>query len=325
MPFSTRIIDAILTKLVLVVLLPLLSNPATAESSNITHEEQRNFLTIGVGRISSDYFGNESDTIGSTHKAYSFAHQLSDQWLLEVSHQSEKGNESWLVRDGAVINVNDTAEIESKSIGLAAAWQGEEFGLSMRFSKGDSTENAEFFLPHIQDSLASDEEVVSLSYDQTIDFGDILGKNIWSFDWSIGFQYAKFDLTIDERIFTDPIIDINNKLSQSSTSGYTDVGLSYWIGHQSFAWTPHISLSWNWEISNSGEELVIVSRGDQQIVLDDPGVRFSNSYRTPNSGAIDLGIDFAWESGINTNIGYGRDIDSEFESEKIYVDITVAF
>jgi len=69
----------------------------------------------------------------------------------------------------------------------------------------------------------------------------------------------------------------------------------------------------------------LLRRGDRIVVQDQPGSRFSNSVRTPNSGRAEVGVDFSWDSGFSTRVGYSKDLATEFDSESLIVDISVAF
>lgn len=287
--------------------------------------QKNNLLTIGYGKTRNDFFGDGTSTIKPDSKRISFAHQFSEQWIVDISYQEEKGNGRWLLVERDLVELFDSAKTESKNTGISVFWLGDEFGLSMSYSSGDSSEESEVFLPHVVEKLNSDQQAFSLSYDRSFEFETSNSSNQWSLDWSAGVQYAKFDLAITEQILIDPIITANSQIKQTSSSFFSDLTLAYWVAETSFIWSPYVALSWSWELSSNGEQLILISRGDREIILDKPGTRFSNAIRRPDSGTLDLGFDFSWDNGFSTSIGYSRDIATDFDSEQLFVDISVAF
>ena len=287
--------------------------------------QKNNLLTIGFAKTRNDFFGDGTSTIKPNSKRISFARQFSEQWIVEISYQEEKGNGRWLLVERDLVELFDSAKTKSKNAGISILWLGDDFGLGMSYSSGDSSEESEVFLPHVLEKLSSDQQAFSMSYDRSFEFETSNSNSQWSLDWSAGIQYAKFDVAITEQILIDPIITANSQIKQTSTSFFSDLTVAYWVAETSFIWSPYATLSWSWELSSNGEQLTLISRGDREVILDEPGARFSNTIRRPDSGTIDLGLDFLWDNGFSTNIGYSRDIATDFNSEQLFIDISVAF
>jgi len=297
----------------------------STQQTESSPQQKNNLLTIGYGKTRNDFFGDGTSTIKPDSKRISFARQFSEQWIVEISYQEENGNGRWLLVERDLVELFDSAKTKSKNAGISILWLADDFGLNLSYSSGDSSEESEVFLPHVVEKLNSDQQAFSLSYDRSFEFETSNSNNQWSLDWSAGLQYAKFDVTITEQILIDPVITANSQIKQTSSSFFSDLTLAYWIAETSFIWSPYATLSWSWELSSDGEQLTLISRGDREIILDEPGARFSNAIRRPDSGTIDLGLDFSWDNGFSTSIGYSRDIATDFDSEQLFVDISVAF
>jgi len=305
------------------------SQNASAENSTQNTQssvaQKNSLLTLGFGKTRNDFFGDGTSTIKPDSRRISLARQFSEQWIVEISYQEEKGNGRFLLVERDLGDLFDSAKTKSKNAGISILWLADDFGLGMSYSSGDSAEESEVFLPHVVEKLNSDQQAFSLSYDRSFEFETMNSSNQWSVDWSAGLQYAKFDVAITEQFLVDPVITANSRIKQSSTSIFSDLTLAYWVAESSFIWSPYVTFSWSWELSSDGEQLTLISRGDREVILDEPGSRFSNAIRRPDSGTVDLGFDFLWDNGFSTNIGYSRDIATNFDSEQLFVDVSVAF
>jgi len=292
-------------------------------ASTINAEEQ-NYLTFGLSQTQTDYFGNGVSPIKPDSQLLGYSRQINDNWLFDLSYEKTSGEGRWLNRDGVLLDIYDQAETKSKTIGLAISWQTEEYSLDLSYAIVETDDRSISFIPRILESVTSDDSVSSFSYNRSVNF-DSDAVSQWSLDWTVGAQYAKLDVSILDVVNTDPVINVSTAVQQTSWSGFFDVELSYLIEESEFSWSPYLAGSWNFSVSDRGEELVLISRGDRQQVSDEPSGRFSSSFRIPDSGTWDIGISVIWDSGWSADINYGRNVASEFELERLSFAVSVAF
>ncbi len=284
---------------------------------------ENNSLSIGVGKIKTDYFGDNASPITSDSQLVSFSHQFSDAWQVQLDYEKIDGNGRWLNVDSAVVDRFNQAETESNTLGFSVHWQNDDYGLNLSYSDVDTEDRSITFFPSILESVNSDDKIVSFSFEHSILFEVSDSDNIWNFDWSLGIQYAQFDITILDVV--EPAINIETLIEQSNLSGYVDLNLSYWIEQAEFYWSPYLAFSWNSEFSSSGEQLILISRGEQRQLIDEPSSRFSSSFRTPDSGSWNTGISVFWQNGWSVDVSYGETLGTEIELENLMVNLSVSF
>ena len=258
---------------------------------------ENNYLSIGVGQTEFNYFADGQSPIQPNSESISYARHFSDTWLLELNHQRIKGDGQWLLREGEILDIFNQAETNVSSTGLSVLWQGDSFGLSFSYDTVDTNDESITFVPRLLERISSDDDILSVSFEKTIEFESKNNPNQWSLDWGIGTQYTDSNLEIIDTVGLQPLTDIISNIDQSTLSGFVDLDLSYWMKETSFSWSPYLAVSWNWEVSSSGEELVLISRSEQQRIVDSPSGIFTNSYRIPDSGSMDVGVSVLWDSG----------------------------
>ncbi len=284
-----------------------------------------NSLTIGFGQTQTDYFGNGQSQIKPTSQMINYSRELNDAWIVEFSYEKIQADGRWLNRDGVAVDLFDRAESDSKTFGIALGWQAEDYGLTLSYADIKTNDKSLTFLPRIVETVDSDDKIISFSFNKSIEFSSTQKDYQWGLDWFLGAQYAQFDVSIFDNINTEPPTNVNTFIEQSSWSSFVDVSVNYWIEDISFAWAPYLSLSWNWELSSTGEQLILISRGDLHQVIDEPSGRFSTSFRIPDSGTWEVGVDFLWINGWSINLRYGQTLETEFDLDSIAIDISVAF
>lgn len=290
-----------------------------------TQASENNLLSIGLGQSETDYFGDNASPITSNSQSVSFLHQFSDVWQLELNYEKIDGDGRWLNADSIAIDRFNQAETTSDTIGFSVLWQQDDIGLNFSYSEVSTDDRSNTFFPAILESVSSDDKIISFSFNHSILFDESVGGNIWNFDWSLGTQYAEFDVAIHDIIVVEPLVNVDTLIEQSNLSGYVDLNISYWIEEPGFYWSPYFSLSWNKEFSSNGEQLILISRGEQRQLIDEPSSRFSSSFRTPDSGSWNMGVSVFWQSGWSIDIGYGETLATEIELQNLAVNLSVSF
>lgn len=299
------------------VMLQLLSAPLQADENNS--------LSIGLGQSKTDYFGDNVSPIESDSQSVRYSHQISDAWQIELNYEKIEGDGRWLNPDSIANDRFNQAETSSDTLGFSVLWQNNDIALDLSYNDVSTDDRSVTFLPAILESVSSDDKIISFSFNHSILFDQKTSNNIWNFDWSLGTQYAQFDVVIHDVIILEPLINVDTLIEQSNLSGYVDLNISYWIETPDFYWSPYFALSWNSEFSSSGEQLILISRGEQRQLVDEPSSRFSSSFRTPDSGSWNLGVSIFWQNGWSVDIAYGETFATEIELQNLVVNLSVSF
>jgi len=289
------------------------------------HANENSVLSIGLGQSQTDYFGDNVSPINSDSQRVSYSHQIFNAWQIELNYEKIEGDGRWLNADSIAIDRFNQAQTTSDTLGFSVLWQNDDFGLDFSYSDVSTDDRSVTFFPAILESVSSDDKIVSFSFNHSILFDQKAGDNIWNFDWSLGTQYAQFDVAIRDVVILESPINVDTLIEQSNLSGYIDLNISYWIETPDFYWSPYFTVSWNREFSSSGERLVQISRGAQRQLIDEPSSRFSSSLRTPDSGSWNLGVSIFWQNGWSVDIAYGETVATEIELENLVVNLSVSF
>jgi hypothetical protein len=284
-----------------------------------------NAVSIGLGQTSSDYFANGLSPIRPQSRSISYSRQLNDNWMVDAGFEWVEGDGQWLSRDGGLLDRYEQAETQANAINLAAVWQRESYGLGISFASIKSEERSLSLQPAVFETLSSSDKGINFSVVKSIEFSQNPNGDRLSLDWSLGLQYAMFDIKILDRVNTKPPTNVNTNINQTSLSAYVDIEISYWIENSYFAWSPFFSVGWNTSISESGEQLILISRGDVERVVDRPSARFNSSIKIPNAGIWEMGISVMWDAGWMARLNYSQDIATEFDLQRINLEISTFF
>lgn len=292
-----------------------------------------NYLSIGFAQTTTDYFGEENSQIKPISQSISYARQMTENWQIQLSYEKAKGDGKWLNRIGESFDLVSRAETETSSASISVNWQNDDYSLSASYSDVSSDDRSVTLLPIIvatlsNETVLSDSQVFSFGFDQLISMGNEESSDWdpdWNFDWGMGIQYATFDVDAIDLVNSDPPTFVETFIEQDYLSGYLDLGVSYWIQQPSYAWSPYLSVSWNWKIDESGDQLILVSRGDSDRVIDRPGGRLASTIKIPNSGSWDAGISLLWLSGWSVDFSYSQTLSTTYEQDSLAIDISVNF
>ncbi|MCP4413425.1 MAG: hypothetical protein GY808_12770 [Gammaproteobacteria bacterium] len=158
-----------------------------------------------------------------------------------------------------------------------------------------------------------------MSYDSFVDFKK------WIFSWGLGTQYADSKNRTHQTYQRDPVVETDAQIDQTSWSVFLDldIGSSHEFDH--FSFLPTMSLSWNSELSTSGEPLLVVSRDGENRVFTQFDYNKNNIFRIPDSGLWLLAFTFDWQNNLSTSITYGQNFSAEIEVSSWSLDISMEF
>lgn len=286
---------------------------------------ENNLLSLGFGQTDTDYFGDGASPIQSDSRTISYSYQFSDVWQVALNYENIEGSGGWFNRDSILVDRFNQAESKSKTLGFSVLWQRDDIGLNLSYSDVSTDDLSVTFFPAILESVSSDDKITSFSFNQSILFDENNHGNILNFDWSFGVQYAQFDVAIHDIIVVDPSVNVDTLIDQSNLSTFIDFNVSYWIENSNFYWSPYFAISWNKEVSSNGDQLLLISRGEQRQLIDEPSSRFSSSFRTPDSGSWSVGISIFWQNGWSMDVGYGETLATEIELQNLMISLSVSF
>ena len=303
---------------------------------------QEQYFRISFEQATTDFFAEENREFKPAGSGISYGFDVNDDWSVDLSYQQSKGDGRWLSHRAVIREFYEVGEFESKSYGLSFSWIPADHGLRFSYSKIDNTESSTTYLPFLEESVDGSGAVLNIGYlGQWIDSKQTLesiineDQNYWAITWGLGVQSIDSEIDVFERPNTDPPIQIDINLERQSLSAFADVGLSYIFVKDTLSWSPFLNLSWNWELNVSGEEYILLSRGEQSITFEQSGARFNNQIRTPDAGNLELGVSLFWETGDDTrgkeplswslDFSFSEALDAEVDYSSYQISIRVDF
>jgi len=296
-----------------------------ASSLSVSAEEYLSLLSLGFSQTSSDYFADGQSTITPNNYSFGLVKQVSDDWIIGFDYSKQKGNGRWLNEDDLQVELFNEAEIESKNMAINAIWLADFFELSFGTSVGDSRDISRSVLPVIDELVDIEDRTFDIAIGKTWELGEDGNGNFWEFDFDIGLQYAEVDISISDRVNTEPPLFIDNQIEQTNTSVIFDFSVSYQVEKNTFIWSPYLSASWNAELSSDGDQVVLVSRGDGFRTSDQLTERFATSFRIPDSGTWSIGTSISWDSGWGGDLSYSRSVSTNYDLDRISLSINLVF
>ncbi len=277
-----------------------------------------NLLWIGYNQNSSDFFVDADSEIKPDGVFIGFSTQIYDNTALTLSYSDFQGDTSTTFFENNATRIVNSGKVESKSFGISFSWLSENYGLTLSYGQLDNNESSLTRLPLIVEDVEGDDKILSLSYDR------FFSKNDWGLGWSLGTQYALSDVQVHDLIGNDPFIEIDGQFDSKSWSVFTDIDISLRFKSDSMVISPRLSLSWNWEISNTGDELIIISREGLRRTFNQLNDQQNTTFRTPDSGFWELGVDFDWDNW-GASLGYGQSIAADQDVDSISFNINLSF
>jgi len=276
-------------------------------------------LWLGYNQNTTDFFGDGNSQIKPDGTTIGFSTELSDQWAVTISYADFNGNTTETVFENALLTLDNFGETSSTSKAVSFNWIGDDFSLTFTYSQFNNDDKSLTRLPLVLEDISSDDKVYSASYDRLTELGS------WEFGWSLGTQFAKSSVTSNAVVGENPPLRIAAEFNNESVSAFLDLDFSYPIKQQSISITPKFTLSWAAELSNSGDQLVTVTRGDVQQRFTQLNDRLTATFRTPDSGFWETAIDVEWDNGWGATLAYGQSIAADIDVDSISFEISVAF
>jgi hypothetical protein len=284
-----------------------------------------NVITLNYGQSTSDYFGDGASDLTPTSTGISYTRHISDDWTVSAAYQDSEGDDRWLAIETDNLRAFSGAKVDSNGYGLSVSWDSDSYSLSLSYNLTDTEENSVTFLPRILESLNSETQVFNFSIDQSVDLSPKTTSQQWSFDWGAGIQQAYFDAQIIELINLETPVRLDSNITLEQLSGYIDLGLSYWVEQNNYAWAPFISVSWNVELNTSGQQTVFLSRGGDARPVNLLDGRFTSDVNIPDSGQWEIGVGLLFDSGWSADLVYGQSIATDYPIENVTASISVFF
>ena len=278
-----------------------------------------NTLWLGYTQTSTDYFDDGNSTIKPGGFTLGYSRTFSDEWILSFSYGELDDGQRWSLQNPDLPNAFNQAEIDTKMAGVNLSRQFENYALSLSYGEVENRERALSRLPLIAEEIQGEDKFASLSIDDYFDFNDVF------LGWAFGVQYSDNKNLTRQVFFTDPVTITGAQFDQETWSSYIDLDISRWYEYESFSWAPQFSLSWNWEISSSGDPLFVVTRGDERRVFNQFNDRLMGSFRVPDSGFWELSANFDFLNDWSSSIAYGQSISTDSDIDSISIDISLAF
>ena len=279
----------------------------------------QNSLWLGYTQNQSDYFGDGQSAIEPAGYNLGYSRMIGDDWQFAIGYGESDGKGRWPLVDIDRRDLVNGADTESQSASLSVSWLGESYSISGSYSEIENTEKALTRVPTIAEITVAKDKVLSVSYDTFTD------HEAWLFGWSIGLQYAESDSDNLQIYFVEPVTSVATRFNQTNLSLFTEFDISHEFDEASFTWYPTLRFGWNSGIDNSGEPLILLTRGDERRLFTQFNDRFINGYRTPDSGYWDLSLNFDWHNDWHTSIGYGRTLSASIETSSVTLDISLDF
>ncbi|TQV84918.1 autotransporter outer membrane beta-barrel domain-containing protein [Aliikangiella coralliicola] len=295
---------------------PLLMNP----SYGLANEEvaYNSTLWIGYTLNRSDYFDDRNSEIKPDGLNLGISQLFADQWQIALSYGDFEGDGTWPTdRNGS--DVLERAETKSQAVGLSASWLTEDFNLSLSYSEIENNERSLSRGPLVLELVEGKDKVFSFSYD------DYFDGELFTFGWSLGIQHSDSLNRTRQTSLNEPVTVASAQFDQTSWSSFVDLDISHWFENDDFSWAPQLTLSWAWEISSSGDPLLVISRGDERRVFTQFNDRLMGTFRTPDSGFWELSFNFDWHNDWSSSLAYGKSISAEEDLESLSIDIGFSF
>ena len=259
-----------------------------------------------------------------------------------LTYQRSKGDGRWFSHRAVVREFYETGESKSKAYGFSLNWLPNEHGLTFSYNQIDNTESSITYLPFLVESVTGADQVLSVGYigqwadsEKTLEDLFSENQNYWAVTWGIGLQNIESEVDIIENLNTDEPIQIDINLERKSLSVFAELGVSYIFVRDTLSWSPYLNLSWDWELDVSGEEYILLSRGERLISFEQSGSRFNNQIRTPDAGTMEFGFSLFWESGSDKSgqtaldwsldLGYSKTLATEVDYSGVQVSLRVDF
>lgn len=287
--------------------------------------EQNNSLTVLLGQSSNDYFEEFPSSLDTETKGFVYAYSFSDSLTISVSTQESDGNGRWLATERDNFSTYNRAETELKSYALSSSWSGEIYTFDASFNNSEAREQSLSWLPRVVEQLNSDTNVFDFSVSRSVDWLKFSDANQLSFDWSIGLQHADFEAEIIDVIGTEAQLIVSSDIQLKQLSSFVDVGLSWWLEHSNMAWSPYVSLNWNFELDTTGQQSVILSRGGDARPVNLLDGRFTNEINIPDSGEWQLGLALLFDSGWSIDLSYSQTVSTDYPTDKMFASVSVFF
>jgi len=294
-------------------------------SPSLLAEEYLSLVSIGFSQSSSDYYADGASEIKPNNYSLSMVQQISSNWVIGFDYGKKQGDGRWLNQDDLQIDLFNQAKIDSKSLGISAVWLGDSFDLNFSIGSGNSQDISRSVLPSIEEVVDIDDKTFDISIDKSIELSSENGENYWEFDFGLGVQYARVDLSISDRINIDPPTMIDSQISQTNLSALLDFSVTYRFEETHLTWAPFLSASWNAELSANGEQVVLISRGDEVRTSDQLTERFATSFRIPDSGFWSAGLNVSWDNGWSSDLSYARNVSTNYKLERVSFAVSVIF
>jgi len=305
------------------------------------------YLTFSYWKTTTDFFDENNRQYSPVSSSLGYGFELSSSWSFDLSYEKSKGSGEWLSHKLLKQSFYESGESESNSYSVGLSWIPKDHGISFSYSSLDYDESSTTYLPFLVETVMSKNDVYSVSYigrwnSDNFDAGGSL-ENLLSdnqdeleLSWSIGFQSFDANTEIVELPNTDPPVRIDVNLNQKSLSAFVDLEVNYLILSQKINYSPYLNLGWNWGLDTSGEEYILLSRGERTLSFEQSGSRFNSQIRTPDSGQFSFGLKFIWNTGTTdgdssdgldwiTDICYTGSINTEIESSAVRLSFTAYF
>ncbi|MGX5201186.1 hypothetical protein [Aliikangiella sp. IMCC44632] len=278
-----------------------------------------NTIWLSHTKNSADFFGDGSQSINPEGYALGYSKSFNSDWQVSLSYAELDDKTQWLTLGEDLPTVVDHADSETKNTQLSLGWMPEDYMVSFAYSQIEATERALTRLPAIAEITQTKDNIVNINYD-----GFHL-DNQWTFNWTLGVQYADSKSDNLQIFFVNPITSVGTRFNQTIWSAITSFSSSYEYAYYDILIAPGISISWNTELSSSGEPLVLITRGDQRHLFNQFSDRQIGTLRTPDSGLWDFSINIAWSEHISTRLSYGQSISAPVKSSGTSVELSVYF
>ncbi len=291
--------------------------------------ETLNSFSYSVGESKSNYFDPESSPVASVIRPLSrrldYSRQLNEDWLAAVSFEKVKGDDQWLSGFSRVNSFYNKASTDSRTWQLSLLWFDHDLDWNISFAKVQTNDESLFFLPEIQEKLTSNDQLFNFSVAKSIEFNDEFSNSLWTFDWSVGTQFADLDVHLIDQVALATPLEVDAYFKQQSWTAFVDFSMNYWLVERSTIWGPYMKLSWNSELQLSGDLSVTFSNEQRSINLDEAGSRYSQAFRTPDSGRWEMGVQFLFDSGLTLNFSYANDVATVNDFELLEAVIGFSF
>jgi len=291
--------------------------------------ETLNSVSYSVAESKSNYFDPESSRVASVIRPLSrrldYSRQLNEDWLAAVSFEKVHGEGQWLSGFSRVNSFYNKASTDSRTWQLSLVWFDHDLDWNISFAKVRTIDESLFFLPEIQEKLTSNDQLFNFSIGKTVEFNDEFSNSLWTFDWSVGTQFADLDVHLIDQVSLSTPLEVDAYFKQQSWTGFVDLSVNYWQVEASAIWGPYMRLSWNSELQLSGDLSVMLTNEQRSIDLNEAGSRYSQAFRTPDSGRWEMGVQFLFDSGLTFNFSYAKDVATVNELELLEAVIGFLF